>query len=75
MMLFFLNVILRWIATCYITMAQELQTTYPEAKWFWSHPKDGHKSTMVPALIMQNKKNLANARKTFKLLRNGKNLA
>jgi hypothetical protein len=58
-----------------ITTAHELQTTYPEAKWFWSHPEDGHKSTMVPALIMQNKKNLANARKTFKLLRNGKNLA
>ena len=58
-----------------ITTAHELQTKYPEAKWFWSHPEDGHKSTMVPALVMQNKKNLAKARKTFKLLRNGKNMA
>ena len=58
-----------------ITTAHELQTKYQEAKWFWSHPEDGHKSTMVPALVMQNKKNLAKARKTFKLLRNGKNMA
>tara|TARA_R110000751_G_scaffold72846_1_gene147521 strand:+ start:428 stop:775 length:348 start_codon:yes stop_codon:yes gene_type:complete len=50
--------------------AHALQISHPDAEWFWSHPIDGHKSTVVPALIMQNKKNLAKARKTFKLLRN-----
>tara|TARA_R100000781_G_C4035850_1_gene112215 strand:+ start:234 stop:575 length:342 start_codon:yes stop_codon:yes gene_type:complete len=49
------------------TTADELSDTYPDAEWFWSHPADGHKSTVVPVLLMQNRENLAKARKTLKL--------
>jgi|TARA_R110002020_G_scaffold202084_10_gene405128 hypothetical protein len=52
--------------------AHELSDTYPDAEWFWSHPKDGHKSTVVPVLIMQNKETLSKARKEFKLIYNEK---
>ena len=58
-----------------ITTAHELQTTYPEAKWFWSHPVDRGHSTPVPVLIMQNREHLLNARKEYKIFRNGKNMA
>jgi len=54
------------------SMAHELQISHPDAQWFWSHPTDGYKSTVVPALIMQNRKNLVLARKQFKLMRNAK---
>ena len=51
--------------------AHELADEYPDAEWFWSHPAEGGHSSPVPVVIMQNKLHLTNARKTFKLIRNG----
>ena len=55
--------------------AHGLADKYPDAEWFFSHPVDRGHSTPVPVLIMQNREHLLNARKEYKIFRNGKNMA